>query len=161
MRGMHGRGGPAADPNSERSAQRGLTYNMLPREGFTGRVPAFPLPKPSTREREIWRELWRTPQAAKWDVERFRMLSIGHYTRLLARCEAVDASAALFNAAQRYADQLGLTPGGMAFNRWRLNSDETSVKVAEPKPVQRAKKATPTRRLRVLPPLNEQRKNDG
>ena len=153
--GSRNRAGPQADPNSERSQQRGLTYKLLPREGFTGRVPAYPLPKPTTRERAIWRELWRTPQAAMWNVERHRMMTVGHYCRLLARCEDMDAPAALHTQAIRYADQLGISPAGMRENGWRLSTDELAEKrpaAAEPKKSAATKTPAapaPVRRLRA------------
>lgn len=154
--GARNRSGPQADPNSERSQQRGLSYKLLPREGFTGRVPAFPLPKPTPRERAVWRELWRTPQAAMWNVERYRMLTIGHYCRLLVRCEDPEAPAALFGQLHRYVDQLGISPAGMRENGWRLSSDELADKrTPEPAAKPTARKAptaktTPTRRLRAV-----------
>ena len=152
--GARNRSGPAADPNSERSEQRGLTYKLLPREGFTGRVPAWPLGgKASTRERQVWNALWRTPQAAMWNVERHRMLTIGHYCRLLVRCEDIEAPAALHAQLHRFADQLGISPAGMKENGWRLATDElASKRTTEPAPKKAAPKKTnvPQRRLRAV-----------
>lgn len=151
--GSRNRSGPSADPNSERSQQRGLTYKLLPREGFTGRVPAFPLPAPSARERAIWRELWRTPQAAMWNVERHRMMSVGHYCRLLVRAEAIDCPVGVHTQLHRYADQLGITPAGMRENGWRVQADEVAQKRTEsdaPAPVKAPAKSAPKRRLRAV-----------
>lgn len=153
MRGGHGSSGPAPDPNSERSQQRGLTYRLLPREGFTGRVPAWPLGgRASARERAVWAELWRTPQAAMWNLERHRMMTIGHYCRLLVRCEEPDATAALHAATIRYADQLGLTARGLVENRWRLAPDELADRRGDlpaSSGSTKPKKSAPVRRMRA------------
>lgn len=152
--GSRNRSGPAADPNSERSQQRGLTYKLLPREGFAGRVPAFPLPGASARERAVWRELWRTPQAAMWNVERHRMHAVGHYCRLLVRAEDLSSPVGVHAQLHRYADQLGLTPAGMKENGWRVQADEIAAKRAEAvdeKPsVPKKQQAAPVRRLRAV-----------
>jgi hypothetical protein len=152
--GARNRSGPAADPSSERSEQRGLQFKLLPREGFTGRVPAFPLPKPTARERAVWRELWRTPQAAMWNVERWRMRTVGMYCRWTVRAEALDATAATMTQTQRLGDQLGLTPAGLKENGWRLAVDEVAQQRATGTPAKArtatTKTAAPTRRLRVV-----------
>ena len=129
--GARNRSGPAADPNSDRSQRNGLTYKLLPRNGFAGRAPRFPLPDPSPREKLMWRDLWKTPQAAMWDIERHRLPTIGHYCRLLVRCEDVEAPASLYAQLHRFADQLGLTPAGLKENGWRLAVDELAEKRAE------------------------------
>ncbi|MWV50074.1 hypothetical protein GRS96_12420 [Rathayibacter sp. VKM Ac-2803] len=129
--GSRNRSGPQADPNSARSEQRALTFKLLPRNGFKGRVPTFPLPDPTDREKKVWRELWRTPQAAMWDIERWRMHTIGHYCRWLVRSEAMDAPAATLGQVHRLADQLGITPAGMKENGWRIATDELAGKRGE------------------------------
>jgi hypothetical protein len=151
--GARNRSGPQADPSSERSEQRGLQFRLLPREGFTGRVPAFPLPKPTPRERVVWREMWRTPQAAMWNVERWRMRTVGMYCRWTVRAEAPDATAATMTQTQRLGDQLGLTPAGLKENGWRLAADEVAQQRAAgttAKARTATPKAAPTRRLRAV-----------
>lgn len=157
--GSRNRSGPAADPNSERSQQRGLTYKLLPRDGFKRRAPTFPLPDVTEREKVVWRELWKTPQAAMWWAERhFRLRAVANYTRLSVRCENPEAPAALFNQLHRYGDQLGLTPAGLKENGWRLATDEladkrTTTATSDEEaatPAAKPKKAAPTRRLRAV-----------
>lgn len=150
--GARNRSGPGADPASERSAERGIQYKLLPREGFTGRVPAYPLPTPSARERALWKQLWRTPQAAMWNAERWRVYTVGQYCRWAVRAEDHDASASTIAQVHRLADQIGLTPAGLKENGWRLAADEVGAKrtsTAAVKPT-KASAATPTRRLRAV-----------
>lgn len=126
--GARNRSGPPPDPNSGRSEARGLTFKLLPRQGFEGRVPPFPLPDASTRERRVWRELWRTPQAAMWDVERWRIRSVALYCRMSVLAESSESPAALITASIRLSDQIGLTPAGLKENGWRIAADEVASK---------------------------------
>lgn len=151
--GARNRSGPQPDPSSERSEQRSLQFRLLPREGFTGRVPAFPLPKPTPRERVVWREIWRTPQAAMWNVERWRMRTVGMYCRWTVRAEAMDATAATMTQVQRLGDQLGMTPAGLKENGWRIAVDEVAIARTSASPTTtkaRTTKAPTSRRLRAV-----------
>jgi hypothetical protein len=149
--GPRNRSGPPADPSSERSENRGLTYKLLPREGFVGKPPKFPLPQPSTRERAMWRSLWKTPQAAMWDAEPWRVYVVGMYCRWAVRAEGPDATAALVTQVHRLGDQIGLTPAGMKENGWRLAIDELGTKrtAQAPAPLPAGQTPAPVRRLRA------------
>ena len=157
--GPRNRSGPQADPESEKSSRRGLAYRLLPSEGFTGRVPAFPLPQPSARERAVWKELWRTPQAAMWNEERWRMHTVGLYCRWSVRAEAVTASAAVVGQVHRLADQLGLTPAGMRENGWRVRFEVQPEPSSRPTPAE-ASGPSP-RRLRPVVDLGVARGHAG
>lgn len=146
--GARNRSGPTADPNSARSESRGIRYLHLPAGGYTGRVPAWPLTKASTREREVWKEAWRTPQAAQWIREKsWRLRTVAMWVRWTVRAEAPDAPASALTQANRLADQIGLTPAGLRENGWLIPGDELAAvreeKVAEPRTKQAA---APTRR---------------
>ncbi|MEO6116001.1 MAG: hypothetical protein ABIP33_06415 [Pseudolysinimonas sp.] len=115
-------------------------------------MPAFPLPNPSARERAVWKTLWRTPQAAMWDIESWRKPAVGLYCRLFVRSEALDANASLVAQLHRLGDQLGLTPAGLKENGWRLAIDEVSAKresTATTKPATRTR-PQPVRRPRIV-----------
>ena len=151
--GARNRSGPPADPNSERSEQRGLAFKLLPREGFTGRVPAYPLPDPSARERALWKELWRTPQAAMWNVERWRIRIVGMYCRAWVRAEDPESPASVLTQVNRLGDQLGLTPAGLRDNGWRLAVDEVATKREKTSTAKTAAPSAPAssrRRLRAV-----------
>jgi len=147
--GPRNRNGSYPDPESGRSTRTGLAYKLLPRDGYTGRVPAFPLPAPSTRERAVWRTLWRTPQAAMWNEERWRMHTVGLYCRWSVRAEDVEVSAAVLGQVHRLADQLGLTPAGLKENGWRMTQGETSDAAAAATPTVPSPGVTP-RRMRPV-----------
>lgn len=151
--GSRNRSGPRPDPNSATSERRGLTFKLLPREGFTGRIPAFPLPEPSSRERALWKLLWRMPQAAMWNAESWRIYTVGQYTRWAVRAEDPAAAAAILGGVQRLADQIGLTPAGLKENGWRLSVDEVGAQrqaTATPTEKPARTKAASSRRLRAV-----------
>jgi hypothetical protein len=164
--GARSRSGPAPDPTSERSERRGLTLTALPREGFTGEAPEFPLPTMrrfrwefedkrkfqvfdaeatkalSGREREIWADVWTTPQACAWALEPWRRQSIAEFCRLKAVVEQEpDATAALVAHLHRYRDQIGLTPAGLKENGWAIAADEIGAKREQRKPAARRLRA--------------------
>ena len=100
--------------------QRHRDARVLPADGRDEPAPPFTLPDVTPREREVWEELWRTPQAAAWAREPWRRRAVELYTRWSVRLEDHDASAALGNVVVRFADQLGLTPAGLVENGWRI-----------------------------------------
>lgn len=146
--GSRNRSGPAVDPRSGRSDSRGLKFTALPREGFRGDAPEFPLPDASGREVEVWGAAWRTPQAAAWAVEPWRWYTVALWVRVSVRVEDPEAPAALLGHVHRFADQIGLTPAGMKENGWALAADEVKEKRDE-KPAATSQ-AAPKRRLRAV-----------
>jgi hypothetical protein len=119
--GARPRSGPPADPKSQTSARKGLVYKALPADGFKGRIPAFPLPGATKRERELWKKLWRTPVAAAWAEEQWRWVEpVADYCRIKARAEEADATSAWWTQVARAEDRIGLSPDGMARLKWRV-----------------------------------------
>ena len=142
--GARNRSGPRPDPNSLRSARRGLSLTALPAEGYDGDAPKFPLPpllvhdvwfesrvrrreldQDATdaryeRELELWAALWRTPQAVAWAREPWRSQAVAMYVRTMALCESGSATAADRNSLHRFADQIGMTPAGLVENGWKI-----------------------------------------
>lgn len=181
--GARNRSGPTADEKSGRSDQRGFKLTALPAEGFKGKAPTFPLPPPVIplslpkgpvsaellellkedreeqqtafveREAEVWRELWRTPQACAWSIpsERWRIRTVAQYCRLAVRCEAADVQATLLAQLHRFADQIGMTTAGLAEMGWKVAEDEVAAKAQQRDAEKKAEKpAAPTRRLRAV-----------
>ena len=162
--GARNRAGHAPDPLSGRSEKRQYTLTALPREGFSGKSPAFPLPikrfyvelegeqvedKAATksfrdRESAIWREYWKMPQACAWDSNRWLWETLGELCRLKTVVEFnPDKNAALVAQLHRYRDQVGLTPAGMRDNGWKIAD-------VEPEPLKAVASDVPVRRERRL-----------
>lgn len=98
---------------------------QLPAEGRKGRAPAWPLGAGLTdKGRELWRQLWRTPQAVAWE-------RLG-WTRVVARYALVVTAAeatlepALLAQAVALEDRLGLTPKAMRLLLWEVVADEVT-----------------------------------
>lgn len=134
--GARARSGPAPDPRSGRSEARGLSFRMLDPAGYEGKAPSFPIPslvdeqgkvsKVSRRERQIWRGLWKTPQAIAWVEQSWRWRMLAEYCRLTAMCE-LDPNAAMIGQLHRYRDQLGLSPAGLKENGWLIGVPASSA----------------------------------
>lgn len=143
--GARNRSGPRPDPRSERSDSRGLAFTSLPAEGHRGYVPVFPLPDVSAREDELWKRLWKTPQATAWAREKWRHHAVAMYVRVSVRAEDPDAPAGVLAQLHRFADQIGMTPAGLKENGWQIA--EPAVR-AERKA--RPQEGVPKRRLRAV-----------
>lgn len=147
--------GRLPEEGSARSERAALVYRLLPRQGFTGRVPAFPLPAPTAREREFWKQIWRTPQAAMWSDERWRMHTVGLFCRWSVRAEGADATSAVLAQVHRLADQVGLTPAGLKENGWRIARDEVAAQRSESgERVQKTSSGPLPRRMRAVASLD-------
>lgn len=127
--GRRPRSGRPPDPHSLRQAKladrSGVTvageWTVLPSTGRGGRAPAWPLhPKASARERAVWTELWKQPQAIMWERLGQQHL-VGIYVRRLVEAEAPGAPVSLGTLVRQFADTLGLTTPGLVSNRWRID----------------------------------------
>ncbi|MGI5408720.1 hypothetical protein ACQEV9_18240 [Streptomyces chartreusis] len=95
-------------------------------------------------EAELWRELWKTPQAVMWGRLSWTR-EVAQYVRWKSRAEAGDLDAA--KEARQLADRLGLTPLSLLRLRWEIATDE----VAETRKARATQEKTTTRRrLRVV-----------
>lgn len=154
--GARTRSGPMPDPSSARSDARGLGADILPlsARGYRYRPKAFPLSEWTIwdtwkdddgfhkerdekateawnrRERDLWRDLWRLPQAIAWHMPRYGYMftTIALYVRQFVLCESSEAKAADRTALARYADTIGLTPQGLRLNGWAIVDDEPKPK---------------------------------
>lgn len=163
--GARNRSGPQPDPQSLTSARRGLVFTALPREGYDGEVPDFPIPEMRVftaetsdgvttqvydadltaafrdRELELWATAWTYPQAAAWAQERWRWGAVAMWVRTTVVCESYKATAADKGSVHRFADQIGMTPAGLRENGWAISRDE--VKARRETPAAGTKAAAP------------------
>jgi len=150
--GKRNRSGPQADETSGRSDARGYTLTALPSQGYDGPVPDFPLPRPLVREKELWAEVWRTPQACAWSLpsERWRTRTVALWVRMSVRCEDRKAPASLVTQLHRFADQVGMTTAGLAEMGWKVAPDEVGARRAEQEQAAASEAAAPAARPRRL-----------
>jgi hypothetical protein len=103
---------------SQRRADPG-GWRELPATGRRGRVPRWPLPVQDVREADLWKAMWKLPQAVAW-AELGLYWEVALHVRQMARCEDGGASAAMLMELRQHAESLGLLPSGMLRNRWHL-----------------------------------------
>lgn len=90
----------------------------------------------SAMELALWEDLWRTPQAAKWEWPR----DVAQYVRLTVRDElAGDLDAG--KEARQWSDRLGLNPMAMLRLRWEYERTDE----AETRGRQRRERPTPAK----------------
>lgn len=107
------------------------TFFHLPVDGYTEDAPAWPLTRPSARERQLWAALWKRPQAAAWAY--FQLdLAVANFVRNQAEAEKPEANTAVRVLVQRQLDTLGLTHAGMAANRWVMAGNAPQTQAAHP-----------------------------
>jgi hypothetical protein len=138
------------DPTSERSERRGIKLGVLPREGYKGKAPKFPIPAPVDcdgvtigsvlydRAVALWKTHWKSPQACAWSAEPWRHTIIAEMCMVEASVHSSpSSSAALIGQLHRFRDQLGLTPAGMRENGWTIgdvDEDKREAKREEARP---------------------------
>lgn len=116
--------GPPPNPNSRKSLKGGNgEWVSLPADGYDGPIPDWPLMnEPSGGEADLWRSVWRTPQAAMWATSGFERV-VARYVMVTVLSE-VDPTAALLGEVRQMEDRLGLSP--MALRRLQWVIDEPS-----------------------------------
>lgn len=110
-------------------------------------------------ELEIWRDLWRTPQATLWHRQNNRR-AVARYARLLADAELGDLKAA--SECRLMEDRLLLNPKAMAAARVAVAADELTAardlkavgEAADEAPTSAARK-TSSRKKRALTVVND------
>ena len=160
--GARNRSGPQPDPNSAKSEKLGRKLEVLPSEGYKGKIPEFPIKNlmfevdgkqrvsdVSKREKVLWREYWKLPQAVAWAEESWRWQGLALMCRLEAQVELFPAkSANLVGQLHRFRDQLGLTPAGLRENGWQIGAS-SAVESREPVRATRPSGGSRSRVLRV------------
>lgn len=121
-----------APRSSSTSSVLGHRFGKLPRAGYTGRVPAWPLSMANAAERAAWTRAWRTPQAAAWATEPWRWWTVALWVRSSVRSASGEAPAAIITATLKLADQIGLTPAGLLANGWEIEEAPGTRAAAEP-----------------------------
>ena len=147
--GARSRSGPPPDPNALRRERDVGEWVTLPASGRPGNPPAWPLPTASKRERELWRLMWRRPQAIMWE-RNGQHLDIALYCRRFAEAEVPDSPVALSTLVRQMQDSLGLSVPGLRANRWRIASDEVAARRAERAAVDEKLRPSARERLKAI-----------
>ncbi len=120
--GARARSGPAPDRNAVRNGRAGADWVRLPASGRKGEPPAWPLPRPTPREKAVWAAEWARPQAIMWEASG-QQLEVAIYVRTLREAEKAGATSAMRTLLLRMQEHLGLSQPGLARNRWLIVDD--------------------------------------
>lgn len=153
------RGGPRTgagrppDPGSLAEAVRieAGAIRTLPKTR-TGAAPAWPLSKVTPRERTVWNQMWKRPQAIVWE-EQLSHRQVAMYVRTSVEAEAHGATSALRNLLLRQENDLLLTHAALLRAGFRISVNPTHAPTVSAKTAAAAKRQVPSARgrLRALP----------
>jgi hypothetical protein len=92
-------------------------------------VLSFQVAEQEKREKGLWREAWRSPQAHAWAQRVGWTRDVAQYVRhkVLAELGSMEDA----KEARQWSDRLGLNPAAMLRNRWRLAPDQVTPRRAE------------------------------
>lgn len=150
--GARARSGPPPSPTSGRSDARGLSFRVLSAADRVGKKPPkFPLPKNvltgvdedgvryvleerskarNSRESALWRWAWQQPQAVVWEEQPWFTYLVAQWVRMSVFCETEEAKAADKTTMLRLADQIGMTPTGLALNGWQIGGESQAAEAS-------------------------------
>ncbi len=107
------------DPSQRRRRNATPGFEQLPPEGRVAPAPEWPFPPASKQETAKWEDLWRLPQAVKWE-EMHAEDTVALYVRtLIAAVEDIDNTKLLAEVRQLDA-KLGISPKAMLNIRWTI-----------------------------------------
>lgn len=135
--------GPLAKDPTNRRRRNAAAVNLqeLPRDGYQGPVPDWPVPSPPTESvAATWRSLWRRPQAAAWVGMGFEN-AVARLAVLTVAAMDPDAPSAVLTEVRQMEDRLGLNPAAMQRLRWKLADEEEDAEVVPMAPRERRVKA--------------------
>ncbi len=117
--------GPKPQPDRPRSRHNAaLTEKVkLPASGCDLPAPDMPAVREwSEFERQVWNDLWASPQATQWDDSNVPTVAamIVYYVAILRG----EASAWEAQEYRHSSGSLGLTPAGMKLLGWVIDDDE-------------------------------------
>lgn len=128
--GARARSGPAPERNAIRNGRAGADWIRLPASGRKGDPPPFPLPHVTLREKAIWNDEWKRPQAIMWEANG-QELEVALYVRTVREAERPKTATALRTLLVRMQEHLGLSQPGLARNRWLIVDDLALTASAE------------------------------
>lgn len=146
--GARSRSVPAKDPTSRTSERAGFVPTALPAGGYTGRIPGLTkyIPKPTSRHKAVWDELWRTPQACMWFRDKWRWPVVADLVRWSVLAESPGAPVNVATAIRQLRDDLGLSQAGLKQHGWAIAHDDLAARRTEKQAAPAESK--PQRRLR-------------
>lgn len=149
----HSRAKDRAAAKSERRVIDDGVWLTLPHAGRGGNPPAWPLSAASKRERDVWRKLWKLPEAVGWE-RAGNALQVALFVRTLVRVEQADSPVGLISQVRIQQAELGLTAAGKMSLKWRVaqppRPQSAAKPIADPEPVTAPLPVGPSPKDRLL-----------
>jgi hypothetical protein len=108
------------------------------------------MPGATPTELHYWEQAWKSPQASAWSLLEYHWMlpQVARWVRVAVRCDQPDSGAALFAQLRGLADEIGMTPGGLARLGWIVAADVVGEKrVGQPA----ASRSSARARMKVVP----------
>ncbi|MFL1999477.1 hypothetical protein [Microbacterium sp. A1-JK] len=122
----------------------------MPKER-SGRAPAWPLSSPATaKERSLWSELWKLPQAIVWEEQRVER-AVARYVRMSVAVDAADAPAAKVKTVLDQERTLLLELGSLLRAGYRISSQLPAQPAVGGQSVQAQRRNIPSSKSRLRP----------
>lgn len=113
-------GPPPKDPSQRRRRSPKPGFEQLPPEGRVAPAPEWPFGEPSAAEAAKWEELWRLPQAIKWEQMHCEDI-VALYVRTLVQA-VVSLDDKLMTQCRQLDRNLGLSPKAMRDLQWEVGT---------------------------------------
>lgn len=135
-KGGHAHSGPPPTEGSRTSERKGYSLSALPFDGYDGEAPDLTayMPDATSRHESIWAELWATPQAWAWSMERYRWPVVADLVKWMVRSDDPEAAASTATSVRQLRDDLGLSSAGLRSNGWKIADPPKESAGDEPAP---------------------------
>lgn len=139
-------GVPPKHPSERRRRNTPEQWRQLPAAGRKGPVPKWPITHApaDSAELELWKTLWKTPQAIVW-AEQGAQRVVARYCMHLVQVETRQPETRLLAEVRQLEQLLLLSPGALAKARMEIVGDEL-----EPLRLEKAKKGAAATRRRLM-----------
>jgi len=115
------------DPSQRRRRNATNGFERLPAEGRQGPTPRWPFKNPTAEQRAKWAELWKLPQAVKWEQMHAEDTVALYVIALLVYLDDPTETKLLGEVRQLDA-KLGVSPKAMLNIRWTIEAkDDVTV----------------------------------
>lgn len=117
-----------------------------------GAAPAWPLSKATARERTVWNQMWKRPQAIVWE-EQMSHRQVAMHVRTSVEAEEPGATAALRGLLLRQENDLLLSHAALLRAGFRISVNPVPTPTVSASTPAAAKRQVPSARgrLRALP----------
>ena len=115
------------DPSQRRRRNASTGFERLPAEGRKGPTPKWPFGTPTSAQKAKWVEMWKLPQAVKWEQMHAEDTVALYVIALLIYLE-YPAETKLLGEVRQLDAKLGVSPKAMLNIRWTIEAkDEITV----------------------------------